>query len=164
MDTQELVDYLDELLYDSTGKHIDSLQVAILKGVLNGAKYKDIADDYKCSASHAKDEAYKLWRSLSDTLNEDINKSNFKATIDRIINKNTNNNRGVIVNSNQIDRVNICPNSHSKIEENEDIIGISNNFRFKIIRQALFFCGEFSDYNLLNKVLKSTLEYRGLPA
>lgn len=122
MDTQELVNYLDELLYDSTGKHIDSLQVAILKGVLNGAKYKDIADEYKCSASHAKDEAYKLWRSLSDTLNEDINKSNFKATIDRIINKNTNNNRGVIVNSNQIDRVNICPNYHFKIEENEDII------------------------------------------
>jgi hypothetical protein len=88
MDTQELVNYLDELLYDSTGKHIDSLQVAILKGVLNGEKYQDIAKEYKCSASHAKDEAYKLWRSLSQTFNEDINKSNFKAVIDRIISKN----------------------------------------------------------------------------
>jgi predicted transposase YdaD len=27
-----------------------------------------------------------------------------------------------LVNSNQIDRVNICRNSHSKIEENEDVI------------------------------------------
>lgn len=87
MDTQELVNYLDELLYDSTGKHIDSLQVAILKGVLNGEKYKDIADKYKCSASHAKDEAYKLWRLLSQTFNEDINKSNLKATVDRIVAK-----------------------------------------------------------------------------
>lgn len=65
MDTQELVNYLDELLYDSTGKHIDSLQVAILKGVLKGEKYQDIAKEYKCSATHAKDEAYKLWRLFS---------------------------------------------------------------------------------------------------
>ena len=123
MDTQELVNYLDELLYDSTGKHIDSLQVAILKGVLNGEKYKDIAKEYKCSASHAKDEAYKLWRLLSQTFNEDINKSNLKATVDRIISKNTaKNNYGFMVNNNKIDRVNICRNSQSKIEENEDVI------------------------------------------
>lgn len=119
MDTQELVNYLDELLYDSTGKHIDSLQVAILKGVLKGEKYKDIAKEYKCSASHAKDEAYKLWRSLSQTLGEDINKFNLKATVDRIIMKN---NQGVVVNQSKIDRFNFCPNSPSKIEENEDVI------------------------------------------
>lgn len=119
MNTQELVNYLDELLYDSTGKHIDSLQVAILKGVLNGEKYKDIADKYKCSASHAKDEAYKLWRLLSQTFNEDINKSNFKAIIERIISKN---NQGVVVNQSKIDKFNFCPNSHRKIEENEDVI------------------------------------------
>lgn len=117
MDTQELVNYLDELLYDSTGKHIDSLQVAILKGVLNGEKYQDIAKDYKCSASHAKDEAYKLWRLLSHTFNEDINKSNLKATVDRIIAKNSQ-----FVGNFQIDKLNICRNSHPKIEENEDVI------------------------------------------
>ncbi|MBL1211439.1 hypothetical protein [Geminocystis sp. GBBB08] len=118
MDTQELVNYLDELLYDSTGKHIDSLQVAILKGVLNGEKYKDIAKEYKCSASHAKDEAYKLWRLLSKTLNEDINKYNLKATVDRIIAKNYQ----FVVNQSKIDKFNFCPNSQSKIEENEDVI------------------------------------------
>ncbi|MGI0480377.1 RNA-guided endonuclease InsQ/TnpB family protein [Geminocystis sp. CENA526] len=32
------------------------------------------------------------------------------------------------------------------------------------IRQSLIFCGEFSSYNLLDKVLKSTPEYRALPA
>ncbi|MTF37709.1 transposase, partial [Cyanobacterium aponinum 0216] len=32
------------------------------------------------------------------------------------------------------------------------------------IRQSLVFCGEFSNYNLLDKVLKSTPEYRALPA
>lgn len=71
---------------------------------------------------YLKDEAYKLWRSLSQTLNEDINKCNFKATIDRIINKNSNNNRGVILNKSQVDKLNFCPNSYFKIEENEDVI------------------------------------------
>jgi putative transposase len=32
------------------------------------------------------------------------------------------------------------------------------------IRQSLVFCGQFSDYYLLDKVLKSTPEYRALPA
>ena len=32
------------------------------------------------------------------------------------------------------------------------------------IRQSLIFCGEFSNYNLLDKLLKSTPEYRALPA
>jgi hypothetical protein len=31
-------------------------------------------------------------------------------------------NKGVVVNQSKIDRFNFCPNSHSKIEENEDII------------------------------------------
>ena len=123
MNTQELVNYLDELLYDSTGKHIDSLQVDILKGVLNGKKYKDIAEEYKCSRSYVKDKAYKLWQLLSDTLGEDINKSNFRATVERIIAKNTaKNNYGVMVNNNKIDKLSVCPNSHPEIEENEDVI------------------------------------------
>ena len=84
MNSQDLVSYLDELIFSSTGKHIDSLQVAILKGVLNGQKYANIAKDYNCSKGHVKDEAYKLWQLLSDTLGEDINKSNFRATIERL--------------------------------------------------------------------------------
>ncbi|MDJ0509885.1 MAG: hypothetical protein QNJ64_11600 [Crocosphaera sp.] len=46
---------LDELIFSSTGKHIDSLQVAILKGVLNGQRYANIAKDYNCSKGHVKD-------------------------------------------------------------------------------------------------------------
>ena len=46
MNPQELAGYLDELIFSSTGKHIDSLQLAILKGVLNGQKYADIAKEY----------------------------------------------------------------------------------------------------------------------
>ncbi|GBF82747.1 hypothetical protein [Aphanothece sacrum] len=119
MNSQELVSYLDELIFSSTGKHIDSLQMSILKGVLNGQKYADIAKEYNCSKGHTKDEAYKLWQVLSDTLGEDINKSNFRATVERVVGKN---NYGIIVNSSQVDKLNFCSNSYPDIEENNDII------------------------------------------
>ncbi|GBF82455.1 hypothetical protein [Aphanothece sacrum] len=118
MNPQELVSYLEELIFSSTGKHIDSLQTAILKGVLNGQKYADISQEYNCSKGHAKDEAYKLWRLLSDTLGEDINKSNFRATVERMIAKNF---RG-IGNIGQVNKLNFCPNSANDLEDNDDII------------------------------------------
>lgn len=108
MNAQDLVSYLDDLLFSKTGKHIDTLQMAILRGVLKGQKYGDIAQEYGCSNGHAKDEAYKLWQLLSDTLGEDINKSNFRATIERIIAKNSSKKNygiGVMVNSHQIEKL-----------------------------------------------------------
>jgi DNA-binding NarL/FixJ family response regulator len=117
MNPQELASHLDELIFSSTGKHIDSLQLAILKGVLNGQKYADIAKEYNCSTGHAKDEAYKLWQLLSDTLGEDINKSNFRAAIERITAKNSQ-----FVGNIKIDKLNFCPSSFSDVEKNDDII------------------------------------------
>jgi hypothetical protein len=117
MNPQELAGYLDELIFSSTGKHIDSLQLAILKGVLNGQKYADIAKEYNCSTGHAKDEAYKLWQLLSDTLGEDINKSNFRATIERIIAKNSQ-----FVGNIKIEKLNLCSGSFRDIENNNELI------------------------------------------
>ncbi len=118
MDTQELVSYLDDLLFSSTGDHINSLQVAILKGVLNGQKYAEIAKEYNCSAGHTKDEAYKLWQLLSKALGEDITKSNFRAKAERIVANNSQ-----FVNSNvKINKLNLCPNYSSHFEESDDLI------------------------------------------
>ena len=117
MDTQELVSYLDDLLFSATGDRIDSLQVAILKGVLNGQKYPDIAKEYNCSAGHVKDEAYKFWKLLSEALGEDVNKSNFRAKIEKINAKHSQ----FVVNS-QIKKLSFCPNLHSNTEKDNDII------------------------------------------
>jgi DNA-directed RNA polymerase specialized sigma24 family protein len=118
MNTQELVSYLDELLFSYTGERIDSLQVAILKGVLKGQKYADIAQEFNCSAGHAKDEAYKLWQTLSDALGEEITKSNFRARIEKITAKNSK----IFRNTIQIGKFNLCSNSSPDIEENDDVI------------------------------------------
>lgn len=120
MDTQELVSYLDELLFSSTGERIDSLQVAILKGVLKGQKYADIAQEFNCSSGHAKDEAYKLWQTLSDALGEEITKSNFRARIEKIVAKVSKNSQ--FVGNIKIEKLNFCPNPSSNFEKNDDII------------------------------------------
>mgnify|MGYP006335635837 FL=1 len=84
MDLTKVLKYLDEQVVAQTGKHLDSLQIAILKGVINGHKYADIAKEYKCTAGHAKDEAYELWQILSEALGEDLNRSNFRASLERL--------------------------------------------------------------------------------
>jgi hypothetical protein len=46
---------MDEMVFKQTGKHLDSLQVAILKGVLNGQRYAEIAKEFNCTPGHTKD-------------------------------------------------------------------------------------------------------------
>ncbi|MGE5655893.1 MAG: hypothetical protein ACM37W_04690 [Actinomycetota bacterium] len=88
MDVQEVFKYINELILTKTGEQLDSLQVAILKGVLNRLKYKDIAEEYNCTPGHVKDKAYLLWRILSKTLGEDVNRANLRAVLEKNFIKN----------------------------------------------------------------------------
>lgn len=117
MDVQEMLKYMDELVFAQTGQHLDSLQVAILKGVLNGQKYAEVAKDYNCTSGHAKDEAYELWRVLSKALGEDLNKSNVRAAIERL---GIANYQSPIV-GNRVGNINLCPSfSQAKTAEVDD--------------------------------------------
>ncbi len=117
MNTQEVIKYLDKLLFKQTGKHLDSLQSSILQGVFNDQKYAEIAQKYHCTAGHVKDEAYKLWQIFSETLNEEINKSNFRATIERITATNSN----LFGNPVQIGKINLCSNYSSDDDLDEEL-------------------------------------------
>lgn len=104
---------MDELVFAQTGQHLDSLQVAILKGVLNGQKYAEVAKDYNCTSGHAKDEAYELWRVLSKALGEDLNKSNVRATVERL---GVANSYSHLVNPVQVGSINLCSRSSQTVE------------------------------------------------
>ncbi len=84
MNWEAVLQSIDELVFQQTGKHLNNLQVAILKGVLNGEKYREIAQRYQCTKGHVKDEGYELWQVLSEVLGEDLHKSNFCATVERL--------------------------------------------------------------------------------
>jgi len=72
MDTQEVFSLIDNLVFGHTGKHLDTLQLGILKNVFDGQKYAKIAEEYNCSEGHARDKAYELWRILYKTENNVI--------------------------------------------------------------------------------------------
>ena len=109
MDWQGVVKSIDELVFQQTGKHLDTLQRAILKGVLNGRKYADIAEKYNCTTGHAKDKGYELWQVLSDILGEELNKSNFCATVERL--GIANYQSPLIGNHVRVNSINLCNNS-----------------------------------------------------
>jgi len=108
MESQDLLDYIDNLVFTQTGKHLDNLQFSILTGVLNGQKYPDIAKDYNCTKGHVKDKAYELWQILSKTLGQDINRSNFSVTIRRLGISNT---QSHLVHPIQVGNINFYGNS-----------------------------------------------------
>ena len=68
MDTKEIFETIDNLVFSQTGKHLDNLQSGILKSVFNGQKYSEVANENNCTEGHARDKAYELWRTLSDAL------------------------------------------------------------------------------------------------
>jgi hypothetical protein len=124
MGWHEVLKYVDDLLFAQTGQHLDSLQMSILQGVFEDQKYTQIAEKYHCTKGHVKDEAYELWKKLSKSLGEDVNKSNFRAAIER----NVITNQALTVHGNQIGSINLCPNSSqsSGLEDSQiepDLVG-----------------------------------------
>ncbi|MEZ2318968.1 MAG: NB-ARC domain-containing protein [Microcoleus sp.] len=84
MDVKEVLQCADELVFAQTRKHLDDIQKTVIKGVWQGQTYEKIADECHRSESHVRDIGYKLLQSLSKQLGEDVNKYNFRSTIERI--------------------------------------------------------------------------------
>jgi hypothetical protein len=84
MNVKEVLQFADELVFAQTRKHLDHIQETVIKGVWQGQTYEKIANECNRSESHVRDIGYKLWQILSEQLGEDINKYNFRSTIERI--------------------------------------------------------------------------------
>ncbi|MDT9177687.1 MAG: NB-ARC domain-containing protein [Limnospira sp. PMC 1291.21] len=83
MDVQEVLQWTDRLVFDKTGKHLSSLQQAVLTGVWDHQKYNEIADEYHCTEANVKRVAGNLWKLISEELDEKVDKKNFRATMER---------------------------------------------------------------------------------
>ncbi|CAD0232022.1 MULTISPECIES: NB-ARC domain-containing protein [Planktothrix] len=83
MDVQTILKWADELMFIKTGTHLNSLQQAVLTGVWHNQKYGEIAERYHCSEANVKRVASNLWEIISEELGEKVNKSNFRATMER---------------------------------------------------------------------------------
>ncbi|CAD5979462.1 putative WD repeat-containing protein alr2800 [Planktothrix tepida] len=83
MDIKDVLEFTDYLFFSQTGKHIDSLQESILKGTLDGQKYSEIAEAEHCTEGHVRNVASELWQNISSALGEEVNKYNFRRTLQK---------------------------------------------------------------------------------
>jgi hypothetical protein len=85
MDVEEALKFTDHLALTTTGKHLDSLQKAILRGAWNNQKYKEIAQEHHRSEKYVKEVGFKLWKILSSALDdEQLCKANFRAKLENL--------------------------------------------------------------------------------
>ncbi len=99
MNLREVLEMADDIVFTKTGKHLDDLQEAILRGTIQGEKYTQIADESHCNESYVRDVGSKLWQILSEELGEDVSKSNFRSTMGRFIFENVSNFENVAISS-----------------------------------------------------------------
>lgn len=83
MQVHEVLQFVDKVVYAQTGQHLSDLQRGIIEGTLKRQKYPDIAENWGCSAGHAKDVGYELLQMLSDIFDEPVDKKNLKSVLER---------------------------------------------------------------------------------
>ncbi|CAD5914489.1 NB-ARC domain-containing protein [Planktothrix agardhii] len=84
MTITEILQFVDQLIFAQTDEHLNDLQKNIIQGLLNGKSYKQMADDYGYDEGYIGDVSRKLYNILSKQLGENVNKSNFCWTIERL--------------------------------------------------------------------------------
>ncbi|MBE9097412.1 hypothetical protein IQ252_26775 [Tychonema sp. LEGE 07203] len=110
MDSTHILQFVDKVLGAKTGKHLNDLQRKIIEGILKRQKYSDIADNYGCTAGHAKDVGYELLQMLSDVFGESVDKGNLKSVLKRqsMIKIALHNSNNIDGDSNIINYINAC--------------------------------------------------------
>ena len=86
MTITEILQFVDRIVEKQTGEHLDDLQKDVIQGVWEGKTYNKIADECGYDKNYVGDVSRKLFKILSEQLNEGINKSNFSWTLERAIN------------------------------------------------------------------------------
>lgn len=83
MTITEVLQYVDRLVKKQTGEHLDDLQKTVIQGLWQGKTYNQIADECGYDKNYIGDVSRKLFKILSEQLNENIDKYNFCWTIER---------------------------------------------------------------------------------
>ncbi|XZO01272.1 MAG: hypothetical protein ACM65L_22685 [Microcoleus sp.] len=82
-DDNELLKLVDRLIFEKTGKHLNTLQQLVLQGMYDGKTYETIARDTRYTTKYVREVGYKLLKNLSAVMDEEMQKGNLKAAIDR---------------------------------------------------------------------------------
>ncbi|WP_414552989.1 NB-ARC domain-containing protein [Anabaena sp. CCY 0017] len=87
MTVTEVLQVVDTLVFKHTGNHLTDLQKSAVKGIWQSQTYSEIADEFGYeSENYVGNVSRYLYKILSKELGEDITKSNFCWSIERIAN------------------------------------------------------------------------------
>lgn len=117
MNVDQLLQFVDRLVVERTGKHLDDVQRAVVEGTWDRETYDGIAQKCHVSKNHVGDVGAELWQLLSEILDEDIKKTNFRSSLERVYIESSDNSNIYHINgsnnhfhptqiSNQISRIN----------------------------------------------------------
>lgn len=81
MDFLPILAFVEKIVYTATGKYLNLIQKQIILGTMMDKSYFAIAEEIGYSDGYIKDEGSKLWKLMSDNLNENITKSNAKSRL-----------------------------------------------------------------------------------
>ena len=84
MNVSQLLQFVDRLVVERTGKHLDDVQRAVVEGTWQRQTYDDIAQKCHVTKNHVGDVGAELWQLLSEILGEDIKKTNFRSNLERV--------------------------------------------------------------------------------
>jgi len=84
MDFEEAFKVLDSAVFTKKKVHLRDVEVVILRGSWQGKKYHEIAADCGYTETYLKqDIGPKLWKLLTEVLEERVSKTNFQAALER---------------------------------------------------------------------------------
>jgi NB-ARC domain len=84
MNVNQVLQFVDRLVVERTGKHLDDVQRAVVEGTWERQTYDDIAQKCYVTKNHVGDVGAELWQLLSEILGEDIKKTNFRSNLERV--------------------------------------------------------------------------------
>ncbi|MFB2972451.1 AAA-like domain-containing protein [Aerosakkonema sp. BLCC-F183] len=83
MDVKRALEFVDDLIYTKTGKHLNDLERQVFMGSWQGQTYEEI---YPFNPEYVeKYVGYKLWQKLSSVLGEKVSKKKFRGALERAI-------------------------------------------------------------------------------
>ena len=87
MPVTEILQWVDQLVFTQTGNHLNNLQKDVVQGIWQGKTYAEMAKEFGYdSENHIGNVSRELYKVLSEELGENVNKSNFCSTIERLKN------------------------------------------------------------------------------
>lgn len=83
MDLKEALEFVDNLIYTKTGKHLNDLERQVFIGSWQGQTYEEI---YPFNPEYVeKYVGYKLWQKISNVLREKVSKKKFRGALERAL-------------------------------------------------------------------------------